>query len=54
MEKRWQIYGKFRPFTTKCSISTKFSMSDPPLSDIDFKNKMASVWTTLKQPGQFH
>ena len=23
-------------------------MSDPPLSDIDFKNKMASAWTTLK------
>ena len=23
-------------------------MSDPPLSDIDFKNKMARVWTTLK------
>ena len=22
-------------------------MSDPPLSDIDFKNKMAWVWTTL-------
>ena len=25
------------------------SMSDPPLSDIDFKNKMAWVWTTLKR-----
>ena len=24
------------------------SLSDPPLSDIDFKNKMAWVWTTLK------
>ena len=24
------------------------SMSDPPLSDINFKNKMARVWTTLK------
>ena len=24
------------------------SMSDPPLSDTDFKNKMALVWTTLK------
>ena len=24
-------------------------MSDPPLSDIDFKNKMAMVWTTLKK-----
>ena len=23
-------------------------MSDPPLSEIDFKNKMAWVWTTLK------
>ena len=23
------------------------SMSDPPLPDNDFKNKMASVWTTL-------
>ena len=23
-------------------------MSDPPLSDIDFTNKMALVWTTLK------
>ena len=23
-------------------------MSDPTLSDIDFKNKMALVWTTLK------
>ena len=23
-------------------------MSDPTLSDIDFENKMASVWTTLK------
>ena len=25
------------------------SMSDPPLSDIDFKNKMTWVWTTLKR-----
>ena len=25
------------------------SMSDPALSDIDFKNKMALVWTTLKK-----
>ena len=24
------------------------SMSDPPLSEIDFKNKIAWVWTTLK------
>ena len=24
------------------------SMPDPPLSDIDFKNKMAWVWTTLE------
>ena len=24
-------------------------MSGPPLSDIDFKNIMAWVWTTLKQ-----
>ena len=24
-------------------------MSDPTLSDIDFKNKMAWVWTTLNQ-----
>ena len=24
------------------------SMSDPRISDIDFKNKMALVWTTLK------
>ena len=24
------------------------SMSDPLLSDIDFKNKMASVWTSFK------
>ena len=24
-------------------------MSDPSLSEIDFKNKMASVWTTLKK-----
>ena len=24
------------------------SMSDPTLSDIDFKNKMAWVWTILK------
>ena len=24
------------------------SMSDPPLSEFDFKNKMAWVWTTLK------
>ena len=23
-------------------------MSDPPLSDIDFKNKMVWVWTTFK------
>ena len=23
-------------------------MSDPTLSDIDFKNKMAGVWTTLQ------
>jgi len=25
------------------------SRSDPPLSDIDIKNKMAWVWTTLKK-----
>ena len=33
------------------SIEIQFpsrSMSDPPLSDIDFKNKMDWVWTTLK------
>ena len=24
-------------------------MADQPLSDIDFKNKMASVWTTLNR-----
>ena len=24
-------------------------MSDPPLSDFDYKNKMAWVWTTLKK-----
>ena len=24
-------------------------MSDPTLSDIDFENKMALVWTTLKK-----
>ena len=23
-------------------------MSDPPLSNVDFKNKMAWVWTTLE------
>ena len=23
-------------------------MSDPPLTDIDFKNKIASFWTILK------
>ena len=23
-------------------------MSDPPIPDIDFRNKMAWVWTTLK------
>ena len=28
-------------------------MSDPPLSDIDFKNKMAWVWTTLKIIGKY-
>ena len=28
-------------------IQSRF-MSDPSLSDIDFKNKMALVWTTLK------
>ena len=26
-------------------------MSDPPLSDIDFENKMALVWTTLNYNG---
>ena len=26
------------------------SMSDPTFSDIDFKNKMAWVWTTLNAP----
>ena len=26
------------------------SLSDPPLSDIDFKNKMVRVGTTLKYP----
>ena len=25
------------------------SMSGPPLSDIDFKNKMALVWTTVEE-----
>ena len=29
------------------------SMSDPPLSEIDFKNNVAWVWTTLKQ-GMIH
>ena len=28
-------------------IQTRY-MSDPPLSDIDFNDKMAGVWTTLK------
>ena len=28
------------------------SMSDPTISDIDFKNKMAWVWTTLKISNQ--
>ena len=28
-------------------------MSDPPLSEIDFKHKMASVWTALKSEGNF-
>ena len=28
-------------------------MSDPPLSDIDFKNKMTLVRTTLKISGRF-
>ena len=27
------------------------SMSDPSLSGMDFKNKMAWVWTTLKSRG---
>ena len=27
-------------------------MSDPSLSDIDFKNKMATIWTTLKKVSQ--
>ena len=27
-------------------------MSDPPLFDIDFKNKMAWVWTTFKKNGE--
>ena len=38
-------------FLDRLEIDWKFkfsrSMSDPPLSDIDFKNKMAWVWTTL-------
>ena len=28
-------------------------MSDPTLSDIDLKSKMAWVWTTLKMEHQF-
>ena len=28
------------------------SMSDPPLSDIDFKNKMAWVWIIVKSESQ--
>ena len=28
-------------------------MSDPPISDIHFKNKMALVWTTLNFPNSF-
>ena len=29
-------------------------MSDPILSDIDFKNKMTWVWTTLKELGEIY
>ena len=36
----------------KIGIQTRSrSMSDPTRSDIDFKNKMAWVWTTLKNAG---
>ena len=28
-------------------------MSDPTISDIDFKNQMAWAWTTLKPLGHF-
>ena len=28
-------------------------MSDPPLSDIDFQNKMALVWISLKFIGRY-
>ena len=42
MERLWIRMGS--------SLETPFqrrSMSDPTVSDIDFKNKMALVWTTL-------
>ena len=29
-------------------------MSDPPLSEIDFKNKMAKVWSTLNKKFSFN
>ena len=29
-------------------------MTDPPLSDIDFKNKMAWLWTTLKKTASIY
>ena len=45
------IFGKsrIRLGTTQHSVEIQNrSMSDPPLSDLDFKNKMAWVWITLK------
>ena len=38
-------FESIKKFIIQCQ---RRSMSDPTFSDIDFKNKMAWVWTTLK------
>ena len=43
----WMMIFKIVQNRFKIQIQRR-SMSDPPLSDINFKNKMALVWTTLK------
>ena len=42
-----EIEWRISRSTQKIRIQSR-SMSDPPFLDIDFKNKMAWVWTTLK------
>jgi len=50
IQRRWNWMRNFQidSETIEDDIIPSPTMSDPPLSDIDFRNKMAWVWTTLK------